>query len=90
MGFGNTAQRIDGFLIYPEDVVGQVTSGLSLDNPWRVTSGHDRHLWFTSVNGNDAPAGAALSQSEKAIVSDIEMALGIIAKTQDESVKHTF
>ena len=89
-GFGNTTERIDGFLIYPEDVVGQVTSGLSLGNPWRVTSGHDRHLWFMSVNGNDAPAGAALSQSEKAMVSEIEMALGIIAKTQDEGMQHIF
>ena len=81
---------MDGFLIYPEDVDGQITSGLSLENPWRVTSGQDRDLWFMSVNGNDAPAGAALSESEQAVVNEIEMALGNIAKTRHESVSYAF
>lgn len=78
-GFGNATQRVDGFLIYPEDAAGQVTSNLSLGNPWRLSSGHDRRLWFMSVNGNDAPTGAALSESEQALVNGIETALGIEA-----------
>jgi len=79
-GFGNAGQPLDGFLIYPEDGDGQVTSRLSPDNPWRVTWGYDRTLWFTSVDGNDVPAGAALSASEQALVAEIEKAL---AKDQD-------
>ncbi len=74
-GFGNAANRTDGFLIYPEDIGGQVTSNLSFDNPWRVTSGHNRHLWFMSVNGLDAPAGLGLSAGEKTMVGAIETAL---------------
>ena len=85
-GFGNSERRMDGFLIYPEDAAGQVSSSLSLGNPWRVTSGHDRHLWFMSVNGADAPEGAALSNSEQAMVMQIEAALEDIAKVKNDRV----
>jgi 5-methylcytosine-specific restriction enzyme subunit McrC len=74
-GFGKAQQDLHGFLIYPEDVAGQVTSGLSLQNPWRVNSGHHRYLWFMSVNGNDVPVDAALSESEQSMVREIEAAL---------------
>jgi 5-methylcytosine-specific restriction enzyme subunit McrC len=78
-GFGNATQRMDGFLVYPEDIGSQVTSTLSLDNPWQVTSGHNRHLWFMAVNGGDAVLGASLSESETAMLREIGSALHTIA-----------
>ena len=85
-GFGNSERRMDGFLIYPQDDGGQVTSSLALGNPWRVTAGHDRHLWFMSVNGVDAPEGAALSNSEQTMVVHIGTALEDIANGKNGRV----
>jgi 5-methylcytosine-specific restriction enzyme subunit McrC len=89
-GFGNSERRMDGFLIYPEDAAGQVTSSLSSGNPWRVAAGHDRHLWFMSVNGLDAPEGATLSHSEQTMVMEIGAALEDIARNSSGNLSYKF
>ena len=74
-GFGSPECRLEGMLIYPEDVDGQVTSVLSSDNPWRLTSSQNRYLSFMSVDSNDAALGPNLSKSEQAMISKIEARL---------------
>ncbi|WP_375274242.1 5-methylcytosine restriction system specificity protein McrC [Methylorubrum thiocyanatum] len=69
--FGNIDHRLEGVLIYPEDGVGQVTSVLSSDNPWRLTSSHNRYLSFMSVDGNDVALGSVLSKSEQVMIEQI-------------------
>jgi 5-methylcytosine-specific restriction enzyme subunit McrC len=79
-GFGNAKDRLDGFLIYPEDSSGRVTASLSLDNPWRVSSGNDRHLWFMSLDGTEGPTDDHFSDSETALISKISAAVEVSAK----------
>lgn len=71
-GFGSPERRLEGILVYPEDVEGEVTSMLSSKNPWRLTSNHNRYLNFISVDGNDAPLGLALSSSEQVMIEEIK------------------
>lgn len=79
--FGNSDDRLDGFLIYPEDPFGQVATNLSSGNPWQVTSGQQRHLWFLSVDGLDVPLGTGFSTSENAMVEAVEVAIKTIIST---------
>lgn len=74
-GFGDPARRLDGFLIYPDDPEGQVSSRLAPKNPWKLASFPERHLWFVST---DAGSGANLqtfSDSERALTALILRAI---------------
>ncbi|WP_244474978.1 McrC family protein [Methylobacterium sp. Leaf99] len=76
-GFGNPGHRLEGILIYPEDDDGQVKSVLSSNNPWWLTSNHNRYLSFMSVDGTDTAPGSSLSGSEQVLIRDIEARLGL-------------
>jgi 5-methylcytosine-specific restriction enzyme subunit McrC len=53
--FGESGSRLDGFLVYPEDELGQITQRLAPKNPWNFFSAPQRSLWFISVDcGNVA------------------------------------
>ena len=74
-GFGNKESRLDGFLIYPEDPNGEVARRLSPNNPWKVTSGHDRNLWFLSVDGTGGINVPGLTDDEQVLVDVIASAI---------------
>jgi 5-methylcytosine-specific restriction enzyme subunit McrC len=74
-GFGNADNKLDGFLIYPEDQSGQVARMLAPNNPWSFTSGHNRTLWFLSVDGTDSHQASGMTSHEQSLVDQIGMAL---------------
>ncbi len=74
-GFGNANNKLDGFLIYPEDNGGQVAQMLTPNNPWLFTSGHNRTLWFLSVYGADSHHASGITSNEQMLVDQIGAAL---------------
>jgi 5-methylcytosine-specific restriction enzyme subunit McrC len=74
-GFGDQEKDLDGFLIYPEDIEGQVSLNLAPNNPWQFTAGSRRKLWFLSVNGTDTLASAGITNNEQILLNQIEAAL---------------
>ena len=85
-GFGNPGSRLDGFLIYPADEVGQVFRHLSPKNPWALTSAPHRNLWFlTTGGGHDAETGATtLTDAERKLTGLIQSVLEAPRSGHDE------
>jgi 5-methylcytosine-specific restriction enzyme subunit McrC len=70
--FGESASRLDGFLVYPEDEMGQVIQRLGPKNPWKLFSVPNRNLWFVSV---DCGAAGDTIQSELQMTSLVQSAI---------------
>jgi hypothetical protein len=70
-GFGDPGSRLDGFLIYPEDENGQLALTLLPGNPWTVSSGLRRNLWFIAVECDSAEL-ATLSAREQHVAKLIQ------------------
>ena len=67
-GFGDAGRRLDGFLIYPEDLDGQIARRLGPRNPWQVSSARRRNLWFVSADCSDEISSEATGQRLTGIV----------------------
>jgi len=71
--FGESGSRLDGFLVYPEDELGQVAQRLAAKNPWSLFAAPQRNLWFVSVDcGSVADASI---QSEHRMASMVQSAI---------------
>jgi 5-methylcytosine-specific restriction enzyme subunit McrC len=70
--FGESGSRLDGFLVYPEDEVGQVIQRLAPKNPWSLFAAPQRNLWFVSVDCRVADNSA---KSEDRMASLIQSAI---------------
>lgn len=70
-GFGDPAQKLDGFLIYPDDPEGEIARRLSPKSPWKVTSAHQRNLWFVAAEGGASADGQTLTQAERIITERV-------------------
>jgi len=70
--FGEQGSRLDGFLVYPEDELGQVIRRLAPRNPWSFFSVPNRNLWFVSI---DCGAAGDAIQSERQMADLIHSAV---------------
>jgi 5-methylcytosine-specific restriction enzyme subunit McrC len=70
--FGESDSRLDGFLVYPEDEMGQVVQRLAPRNPWALSAAPKRNLWFVSVN---CGVGGNSTQSENRMASLVQSAI---------------
>lgn len=70
--FGATNTRVDGFLVYPADEIGEVNLRLAPKNPWVLCAAPNRNLWFVSV---DCGVGETATQSEHRMAGLVEAAI---------------
>jgi len=70
--FGESGSRLDGFLVYPEDELGQVIQRLAPKNPWCLFAAPQRNLWFVSV---DCGVADASIHSEHRMASLVQSAI---------------
>lgn len=70
--FGESGSRLDGFLVYPEDELGQVIQRLAPKNPWSLFAAPQRNLWFVSV---DCGVADTSIQSEHRMASLVQSAI---------------
>jgi 5-methylcytosine-specific restriction enzyme subunit McrC len=70
--FGEPGSRLDGFLVYPEDELGQVIQRLAPKNPWCLFAAPQRNLWFVSI---DCGVADTSIQSEHRMASLVQSAI---------------
>jgi 5-methylcytosine-specific restriction enzyme subunit McrC len=73
--FGDPAMRMDGFLVYPSDEIGQVTQRLSPRNPWTLSAAPRRNLWFISTQCEGHADAKTLTDAEGAMTSLVHATL---------------
>lgn len=71
--FGESGSRLDGFLVYPEDELGQVIRRLAPKNPWSLFAAPQRKLWFVSVDCGSVADSSV--QSEHRMASIVQSAI---------------
>jgi 5-methylcytosine-specific restriction enzyme subunit McrC len=74
-GFGDPASRLDGFLVYPDDLEGQVSRRLAPKSPWKLAACAERRLWFVSTDSGHEPNTEIYSDSEVAMTALILRAI---------------
>jgi 5-methylcytosine-specific restriction enzyme subunit McrC len=73
--FGNPLAELDGFLIYPTDIEGQVSLRLAPKNPWQIAPIPNRRLWFFTANCGDDADTAALNGAERTLSDLVRSAI---------------
>jgi 5-methylcytosine-specific restriction enzyme subunit McrC len=73
--FGDPLAEVDGFLIYPTDVEGQVNLRLATKNPWQIASTPKWRLWFFTASCDDDANTAALNGAEQTLSNLVRSAI---------------
>jgi len=73
--FGRPANRLDGFLVYPSDKVGQIDGRLAPKNPWSFSANPNRRLWFVTTDWSGNSDIDSLDAAEQLLTSAIRAAV---------------
>jgi 5-methylcytosine-specific restriction enzyme subunit McrC len=73
--FGETDRRMDGFLVYPSDELGQIDGRLAPKNPWSLTANSNRNLWFVSTDWSEHSDVDSLVGAEQLLTKTVQAAI---------------
>jgi 5-methylcytosine-specific restriction enzyme subunit McrC len=73
--FGRSDGRLDGFLVYPSDELGQIDGRLAPKNPWSLTANSNRNLWFVSTDWSGHSDVDSLMAAEQLLTKMVQAAI---------------
>jgi 5-methylcytosine-specific restriction enzyme subunit McrC len=73
--FGQPGNRLDGFLVYPSEKLGQIEGRLAPKNPWMFSANPNRRLWFLTTDWSGHSDTDSLDAAEQLLTSAVRAAV---------------